>query len=241
MTEKIIHAEVISLTESNERREMVHAQLSDCPYISWEFLDAVDGRKLMSDPPEYSRKRAKRLMGWTLTDGEIGCFLSHRLAWRKCLLKDTMILILEDDFLIKPILPAALEFAVDNISAWDVLRLQAIHDHGSRAIITQNGDFAMVQNIGDPFGCTAYLVKPAAANILLKQSEQFYEPVDNYLENEEMHGLRMVAVKPYPVDITHLDSTITGRESRSSVRGFQQFKRSFFRMLNRVATGEKKP
>lgn len=241
MANEIIHAEVISLPDAAERREMVKSQLSLFPSLAWEFIDAVDGRKLASDPIEYNRRRAERLMGWMLNDGEIGCFLSHRRAWQKCLSKNKIVLVLEDDFLIKPNLPAAIDFAAENISAWDMLRLQAIHEHGNKMIIRQSGDFDIVQNKQDPFGSTAYLIKPESANILLKHSRRFYEPVDNYLENYEMHGLRMCAVKPYPIELVNFDSTINDRVPRASVRGFRQYKRSFFRIINRLVTGQRKP
>jgi len=242
MAKEIIHAEVISLPRARERREIVKAQLSTSPpFLSWEFIDAVDGKKLISDPIEYNRKHAERLMGWTLSYGEIGCFLSHREAWRKCLLKNRIILVLEDDFFIKPNFPSAIDFAIENISTWDMLRLQALHEHGDRRVIKRNGEFIIVQNKQDPFGSTAYLVKPESANILLQSSSRFYEPVDNYLENYEMHGLRMCAVKPYPIELSHSVSTINDRIQRTSVRGFRQYKRSCFRIINRMVTGRRKP
>jgi glycosyl transferase family 25 len=240
MAEENIHAVVISLTRAKERRQTAETQLSSS--VSWEFIDAIDGRKMQFDPIEYNRKRAQRLMGWTLSDGEIGCFLSHREAWRKCLLKNQIILVLEDDFRIKLDLLRAIDFAIENISIWDILRLQGLFEHGNKQTIKQNGEFDIVQNDKNPFGSAAYLIKPETAKILLKFSERFYEPVDDYLENYEMHGLRVHAIKPYPIDITNLASTIDDRlPQKPHVTGFKQINRSFFRIINRIATGQRKP
>ncbi|MCC5780744.1 glycosyltransferase family 25 protein [Nitratireductor sp. B36] len=57
-------------------------------HVDFERIRAVDGRKL--DMHQYQNA--------CITPGEIGCFLSHRIAWRTlCNSSDAFALVLEDD------------------------------------------------------------------------------------------------------------------------------------------------
>jgi len=92
---------VISLKRSETRRKEFKALLEPS-VLEWEILDAVDGLELQSTPPEYHEEKVIRLLGFPLSASEIGCFLSHRLAWARCAEKDRPTLILEDDFTFAP-------------------------------------------------------------------------------------------------------------------------------------------
>ena len=114
MIELNIKTLVISLKDAYSRRDKVISSLvTTC--LPWEFLDAVDGRKLSAHPPEYNPKKVERLLGFQLTPGEIGCFLSHKKAWQNCLNSNQITLILEDDFLLKPHFMEALDIAINKI------------------------------------------------------------------------------------------------------------------------------
>ncbi len=64
---------VISLKDAHSRRDKVASSLATTS-LPWEFLDAVDGRKLSVPPPKYNPIKVERLLGFQLTPGEIGCF-----------------------------------------------------------------------------------------------------------------------------------------------------------------------
>jgi len=224
---------VISLLRSPQRREKAAAELSRTN-LKWSFLDAVDGSKLQSHPLEYKSRKVKRLLGFELTPNEIGCFLSHKRAWQECLKSNQPTLVFEDDFMLLPHFEKTLQLLLTEFQDWVLIRLQALaktrHD-----VVKTIGDLSIVKNHEDPLGATAYIIKPEAARILIEHAKDIYEPLDHFLEHETKHGIEMLAVKPYPVDITKAISTISDRpEDRKSIRGFGKKMRSLNRVLDRA-------
>jgi glycosyl transferase family 25 len=224
---------VISLLRSLQRREKAQAELSKTN-LNWSFLDAVDGSQLQSFPPEYHSHKVKRLLGFDLTKNEIGCFLSHKKAWQTCVKNNQPTLIFEDDFILLPHFEKTLQLLFTEFQDWQMIRLQALaktqHD-----IVKVIGDISIVKNHADPLGATAYIIKPEAAKILIEHAKDIYEPLDHFLEHEKKHGVELLAVKPYPVDISKAQSTISDRpEDRRPIKGLSKKIRSFNRMLDRA-------
>lgn len=91
---------VINLPHSHERRISMSQQLARAA-VPYEFVDAVDGRRLSA--PERAElvdeATVARFPDW-LTPGQIGCALSHLGAYERFLASgenDEVALILEDD------------------------------------------------------------------------------------------------------------------------------------------------
>lgn len=223
---------VISLARSISRRNKFIPLLKQSG-LAWEILDAVDGLELRSTPPEYHEDKVTRLQGFPLSASEIGCFLSHRLAWAKCVEKNEVVLVLEDDFSFAPHFQDSVTEALTVFKDWDLLRLQGLVDTPAKVLMDRN-QFQFVQNLGDPLGATAYLIKPESALRLLKYSQDIYEPLDHFLEHHQKHHLINVAVKPYPVFAAAESSTILDRPDRQPIHGIRKLLRSFFRELDRL-------
>ena len=77
---------VVSLAKNNPRRAGLAEALAPLgrPY---EIVDAVDGRRGLGKAweSEIDREEASRREGYCLTDGELACSLSHRIAWERFL------------------------------------------------------------------------------------------------------------------------------------------------------------
>lgn len=224
---------VISLVRSQSRREKFKPLL-DQSGLEWEILDAVDGLQMQSTPPEYHEEKVIRLLGFPLSASEIACFLSHRLAWAKCIEIEKPVLILEDDFILQSNFNQAVNSAISHINSWDILRLQSLTDCPC-FIEFKHGNFTFVKNQGDPLGATAYLVKPTAAERLIKCSQDIYEPLDHFLEHVKKHQLKILAIKPYPITIRGTNSTILDRPERRPIRGPRKMLRSISRFFDRLA------
>jgi glycosyl transferase family 25 len=222
---------VISLERSVERRKRVEEQLGKTR-IQWNFLNAVDGYALAKMPPSYQKTKVKRLQGYELTPGEVGCYLSHIQAWQDCIDKQKITLVFEDDFLISPRFEIVLKDLLTISQEWDLVRLSGIYETEDRLLKTRDS-FNLVQNLGEPCGTASYILNPNAAKILLENTADIYEPVDHYLEHFKKHGLRCLAAKPYPVELAHTKSTITDRPGRMPVKGFAKYMRSIYRFLDR--------
>jgi glycosyl transferase family 25 len=224
---------VISLPQSIDRQEKVKAELSKTK-LQWQFLEAVDGRKLSYPIPEYQPHKVQRLLGFQLTPNEIGCFLSHRKAWEACVNQNRPTLVFEDDFVLLPFFKDMIQILHYHSPDWHLVRLQALIE-SSHQLVKDYGRFSLVKNDGDPLGATSYLLKPSAARLLLQSANAIYEPLDHYLEHYQKHALVMLATNPYLVDITKVASTIADRPSdRKPVKGFKKRLRSLCRQWDRL-------
>jgi glycosyl transferase family 25 len=222
---------VISLAGSDARQQKVRAEL-DKTSLNWRFLDAVRGSTLISIPKEYKPAKVKNLLGFELTPNELGCFLSHKKAWQECVDKNIPTIIFEDDFFLLPHFEKAIAYLMNDGGNWKAVRLQGL-SKVSQAVIQSNGDISLVRNIGDAVGATAYLLKPEAAKILVEASNDIYEPLDHFLEHHQKHHLEFLAISPYPVDITGVQTTIADRPGRLPIKGWAKTKRSILRALDR--------
>lgn len=222
---------VISLAGSDVRQQKVKSEL-DKTNLQWRFLDAVRGSALTSTPQEYQPAKVKNLLGFELTPNELGCFLSHKKAWQECVDKNIPTIIFEDDFCLLPHFEKAIHFLVNESTNWNAVRLQGLSTVPQEKI-QGNAEFSLVRNIGDAVGATAYLLKPSAAQTLIDASRDIYEPLDHFLEHHQKHHLEFLAISPYPVDITGVETTIADRPSRLPIRGWCKTKRSILRALDR--------
>ncbi len=130
---------VINLDRAPERLARVRAQLQQLQ-LPFTRLAAVDARALTPeqraalDEPAYRRKH-----GMSPVPGELGCYLSHVAVMRAFLASDaTFALVLEDDVLLKPSLPAVLQG----------LMRHAARFPDSQQILKHAGDVAQDRHLG---------------------------------------------------------------------------------------------
>ena len=83
---------VLNLERRTDRREEMSNQVREHPHVVW--IKAVDGKALMKGNP-YFYPDCK------MTPGQIGCFMSHALAWEALVRSDLDFgTVVEDDVLI---------------------------------------------------------------------------------------------------------------------------------------------
>jgi glycosyl transferase family 25 len=227
---------VISLERSLDRRKQVEQEMKKIS-LPWSFLDAVDGSRLNEPPVEYKPKKVKRLQGYELTPNEIGCYLSHKKAWQRCVEGNVSTLVLEDDFVLSPDFQNILMTMLNQMPQYGFIRLQGLYEVPCQEILSISG-VSLVKNRGDAVGATAYLLQPDIAKELIKHSANIYEPVDHFLEHYQKHGLEFLAIRPYPVDITRAKSTIADRSERAPVKGLRKRFRSVARTVDRIFSKE---
>jgi glycosyl transferase, family 25 len=232
MTSSNVKILVISLKRSLDRRKQVEKEMQKIS-LPWSFLDAVDGSALVETPVEYKPRKVELLQGYALTPNEIGCYLSHKEAWKYCVREKVPTLILEDDFVLSPNFEEVLKTILESDRDWNFLRLQGLYEVPYETLLEKSG-VSFVRNKGDAVGATAYLLKPNIARQLIKNSADIYEPVDHFLEHHQKHGLEFLAIRPYPIDITRAKSTIADRSERSPVKGLRKRWRSVARAVDRV-------
>lgn len=223
---------IISLERSTDRRAKVAQEMATVS-MPWSFLNAVDGSALRAPPIEYKPCKVKWLLGYDLTPNEIGCYLSHKEAWKRCVENRLPTLVLEDDFVLATNFQEILTELLSGKHKADFVRLQGLYEVPFE-VIAKLSDANLAKNVGDAVGATAYLLKPNVAKRLIEASVEIYEPVDHFLEHYRKHGLEFLAIRPYPVDITKAKSTIDDRAERAPIRGLKKYLRSSARALDRL-------
>jgi len=131
---------VISLKKSLDRRKQVEQEMQKIS-LHWAFLSAIDGSALDVPPAEYKPNKVKILQGYALTPNEIGCYLSHKEGWKRCVEKNVPTLILEDDFVLSSDFEATLSVLLNEVTEWSFVRLQGLYEVPFKKVLEQSGCF----------------------------------------------------------------------------------------------------
>lgn len=227
---------VISLPSSHARRELAARKLGE-RNLPFEFIDAVDGRV---DQHPYLRRYDENSF---LTNrrrkaapGELGCYVSHLLAWEKCVALGEPIVVLEDDFQLTPDFEAGLAYLERFADQVSFVRLEPLEKH---LVLTSDkgARFRLVKQLDVGMCMTGYVITPRGAQRLLAHAATIRAPIDLFLKYTFDHGELIHAVVPHGVYPTHEDSVI-GIEVRNlrekGVRlGLKRFAfKTFYRFAN---------
>ena len=95
---------ILNLERCPDRKKNISEMLSNAGVSSFDFINAIDGKKvfeLESDYKSFLEKNCYNCNNWNQSKSELGCWLSHVKAWQKIVDEDvSSCLILEDDVLI---------------------------------------------------------------------------------------------------------------------------------------------
>ena len=121
----------------------------------------VDGERENSTTIKYKADRHWRDPNWNrrLTQGEIGCVLSHLELWKKCVELNEPILILEDDVI--PLVDNWKE-KLEKYSNYDLLYAGRKYIEGEREEINDE-----LETPGFSYWCSSYMISPEFADALV--------------------------------------------------------------------------
>lgn len=224
---------VINIESATDRWSNVSRQL--LPY--WqdvERFDAVNGK--VQDHPlfeNYDPVLRRKRKGEGLSRGQLGCFASHYLAWKRCIQMDRPVIILEDDVtLIEP------EFSVfyrnlDRIdSRFECLRLfENSSKNHKETEVCKIGEVGVVKYSKGPMSAMGYYLTPSGAAKFAKNSSPWFLPVDIYMDRFWQNGVECYGLKKPVVKHEHLFESMIGYEQRRR-RPFQQtLRREWFALF----------
>ena len=200
---------VINLSTSTERWETTSNRLTELG-ITHERFDAVDGRK---EPhslfARYDDKLREKYRRKPLSGGELGCFASHFLLWKKCIELNKPIVVLEDDLIINESLIDALKIAAEQIRTLQYLRLAATYPKPKTfKKIKSLGQFDLIDHIRGPSGTLGYVISPDASAALIKHAEKWFIAVDDYMDRYWWHGVDCYSLMPFPIEVAGNESDI---------------------------------
>jgi glycosyl transferase family 25 len=163
----------------------------------------VDGKTLSEDDDlvkAYDSTLNQKEYYKPLTNGEIGCFLSHRRAWQYIL--DNQLpyaVILEDDFEVINNLNIIDDFIQNNGIEWDYIKLSNYPNNPRKCTVEQSFDWGSLVTFDKiPAGTCAQLVSQSGAKKLLVKTQRFGRPVDVDLQFWWEYQLKVYGLSPFP-------------------------------------------
>ncbi|PTP07463.1 epitope biosynthesis protein [Vibrio splendidus] len=225
---------VINLEPSIERKENISRQLDELS-LSFELFSAVDGR---TSPPHpllkyYNDNLSQTYRAKTLSAGQLGCYASHYLLWKKCVELNQPIIVIEDDALLFK--EAFLNFIQDTAELPNHIECIRLFKNKRRKFssysIFECSSTKIHKFTKGHMSATGYFLTPSGAKKLLNNSNEWYMAVDIYMDrfwqNEvECYGTAVPCLTNDP----KFDSDI-GYEKRTNTRGlFKKCKREWFNL-----------
>jgi glycosyl transferase family 25 len=208
---------VINLDRAPERLARIRSQL-DALGLPFTRLAAVDARALSPvqraelDEAAYQRKH-----GMTPVLGELGCYLSHVAVMRAFLASPARFaLVLEDDVLLQPTLPAVLQGLAAHAGRWDMVKLSAVHSGTPVPVLQLAPGHALAVMLSRCTGSSAYAINRRAAEAYLRGQVGNGDgllpmslPYDHVFDQGWRFGLKVRLATPTPCGHDeHIASTI---------------------------------
>ena len=209
---------VISLARAAERRAGVIRRL-EAADIRHEIVDAVDGATLsraeIADrfDPDYNVKA----MGRPMSDGEIGCYLSHYCLWERIAAEAIpLAVVLEDDAHVDEDFMQVVADVASCEWEWDVVVLShSERKGGSRFLSPVSGGRQLVLQKRHPWATVSYMVSLSGAKKLRDYLHCIRQPIDSAWRHWWRWGGRFYFVRPGAAKGDHSDSWVerVGRET----------------------------
>lgn len=195
---------VISLPNSARRKSM--ANQLDSIGLKWKFFDACTSAP--KDIP-YDPKQARRRHGRELTQGELGCFASHRSLWQELVsnCQQDIMLVLEDDLIIDPHFFSNISNLVDAVRPYEYLRIYA-KSPSSLRYEAQFLDRHICRYQREAYGTQGYFISVQAARRYMASIRSVVRPIDDEMDRYWQHHIPIRAVFPFPIMEVNLGSTI---------------------------------
>ncbi|WPZ21491.1 glycosyltransferase family 25 protein [Sulfitobacter faviae] len=216
---------VINLAASPQRLDSAKAEL-DTAQIEAVRVDAFDGREIdLAQFAPYDDRKARRFMGRSMTQGEVGCYVSHQRAAAAFLESgDELGFVFEDDIALEPtfrtVVPKLIEWLRPRTD-WHCVNLGATRLKITSPMAEVAG-VPLLRAHYFPMLAHALIWNPAGAEAFLAASEPIFCPADNMLRQVLTRSDMGLATAQSLVTAGRFDSDISARSGGN--RG--QYRRS---------------
>ena len=173
---------LVNMDRSTDRLEIMQRRLSSLG-LEYERVSAVDGSKLSTEDKKFVVSPNWRYP-YSLTPGEVGCFLSHKKCWQNLIDSgEPWALVLEDDSVFHPNAKdyfQSTEWIPDGVQ---LIQFSYTKDStfSDKTVILPNGSHLVRVKHSSPCGTYAYLISREAAKRALELSNQVEGPIDNFM------------------------------------------------------------
>ncbi|CAB3781940.1 glycosyltransferase family 25 protein [Pararobbsia alpina] len=233
----------ISLTRAHERRALMERQFEKHK-IKVRFFDAIEPAGPLDKIENYDLERRVQQYGVPLTRGEVGCFLSHREVWRELVASgDEACCVMEDDIVLRDGFSSAVDEVFAARSHWDMVRLMGlVHARPKIPTAVLASGMKLMWMKRHPDGTQCYVITREAAIRMLENTDRFFNAVDNAIDRQWDHRLRLYITSPEFVELAETESMIGDRPSIPNIavrlrvkfhRRIDKLKMTIYHMRNR--------
>ena len=203
---------LINLDQSTDRLVQCDRVLKQ-HNLAYERVPAVLGKELTQEQIDacYDADENRKHYYRTLSQGEIGCYLSHRKCWQKIAESELPFgIVLEDDIKVVGDVHKAIELIEAVDFDWDLIKLAPYNRKTRKEMLAHPlaPGFDLVIHNKPMSGCAATIYSKAGAQKLLDATEKFYRPVDTDIQHFWEKGITVWSLAPY-VFQQNLDSEST--------------------------------
>lgn len=168
--------------------------------LDYEFFDAIDAsRRQLVGISRYDETRALSVLGHALQPGEVGCFASHYLLWKRCSESGEPMIIMEDDVELEPQFAKLPALIGDLLRRCGFIRLAGLAPRDSQPVADLSSSYRLVRFLKGPRGTQCYALHPQGARALLQHAQVWIDAVDVYVDAFWLHGVASYAVLPFRV------------------------------------------
>lgn len=176
---------VINLERSSDRREQISAQLNSLD-VEFEIFKAIDGKISPQHPlfEKYNEKRSIARRGKGLNAGQLGCYASHFLLWQECIKTNQNCFIIEDDAVLDRENFLTLYNRISQVPE----RIECIRLFKNKRKAFTSHPFYNIESISihkfnkGHMSTTGYWITPNAARKFIACSQDWYLPVDIFMD-----------------------------------------------------------
>lgn len=229
-------AYIIHLERAADRVENIRAIKQAISFLPFEIVAACDA--LVLDEATVLKHLTSRLhrpyYPFSLSKGEVACFLSHRKAWQ-AIVDDNVDagLVLEDDVSVTPDLMASLQLASKLDKKDFYLRLSHRDRYENGRLVATADKSAIIRPVPVGLGTVGQLVSKEAAKHLLMITKQFDRPVDTFLQMPWVTGIWPLSARPSGIiDVAHtLGGSTLGKKRTFQAKLMREIMRPYYRFM----------
>ena len=215
---------IINLKQDSQKKMQMQIQLNKFR-LKADFVEAVDGRNLGEEEKNrvYDHQKTIRSIGRGLTDGEIGCALSHQKIYKKIVeQKIPYVVIFEDDAILCKDFLKIVKLSVNKLDDFDILLLgYNAFEEDKQLPLTNWGSV----NLGSGYvakrlttwgyGTYGYIISLKGAKKILYE-DKTDRPADHY--TGDIGEMDIYALYPRCVDVVCLKGTRLENEREKVVK-----------------------
>ena len=229
---------IINLKKDVKRKQHIISELTKQQITNFEFIEGVDG-SLMSEKEivneTYSDENGFNKWNVKMSNGEIGCSLSHIKVYKKLIESNYNIaLIVEDDAVfLKPFSKILSNFVISSFSnKKQIVLISEIREFYKKPIKKIN-EYELVK-VTNAFFTHSYFINKSAAKAILSFNYPVKTTNDNFLFFHIYCGIKLLGLNPFITtqDKKNFKTNISILDTKN--RRVKLLKRKFFKLKIKI-------